>query len=63
MYPQSVLSKNKKNVTFFLQKITIFTAMKYCSILHGHVCIMSLGDNWNLEQVGIVTHGTGDPDN
>ena len=22
-------------------KITIFTAVKYCSILHGHVCVMS----------------------
>ena len=23
-------------------KITIFTAVKYCSILHGHVCVMKL---------------------
>ena len=35
-----VLSKNKKNVTFFHLKITIFTAVKYCSILHGHVCVI-----------------------
>ena len=35
-----VLSKNKKNVTFFHLKITIFTAVKYCSILHGYVCVM-----------------------
>ena len=35
-----VLSKNKKNITFFQLKITIFTAVKYCSILHGHVCVM-----------------------
>ena len=21
-------------------KITVFTAVKYCSILHGHVCVM-----------------------
>ena len=37
-----VLSKNKKNVSFFHLKITIFTAVKYCSILHGHVCVMYL---------------------
>ena len=33
-------AKNKKNVTIFHLKITIFTAVKYCSILHGHVCVM-----------------------
>ena len=35
-----VLSKNKKNSTIFHLKITTFTAVKYCSILHGHVCVM-----------------------
>ena len=35
-----VLSKIKKYLTFFHMKITIFTAVKYCSILHGHVCVM-----------------------
>ena len=36
-----VLSQNKKNITFFFhQKFFIFTAMKYYSILHGHVNLM-----------------------
>ena len=36
-HPRSILSKHKKNITFFYLKITIFTAVKYCSILHGDV--------------------------
>ena len=36
----NVLSKNKKKIKFFYLKITIFTTVKYCSILHGHVCVM-----------------------
>ena len=42
VYPVTinVLSKNKKNIPFFHRKITIFTAMKYRSILHGLVCII-----------------------
>ena len=41
MYPQSIfLSKNKKNITIFHLKIIIFTAVKYRSILHGHVGVM-----------------------
>ena len=36
----NVLSKNKKNNKKFHLKINIFTAVKYCCILHGHVCIM-----------------------
>ena len=36
----NVLSKNKKNIKKFHLKIIIFTAVKYCSILHGHVCVM-----------------------
>ena len=27
----------------FEPKIVILTAVKYCSILHGHVCVMHLG--------------------
>ena len=30
---------------FFPLKITIFTAVKYCCILHGHVCIMPSEDS------------------
>ena len=33
------MSKNKKNIFFHL-KIHIFTAVKYCCILHGCVCVM-----------------------
>ena len=35
-----VWSKNKNNIKIFHLKIIIFTAVKYCSILHGHVCVM-----------------------
>ena len=37
-----VLSKNKKNIRIFHLKIIIFIAVKYCRILHGHVCVMTL---------------------
>ena len=37
VYPQSVLSKNKKNINIFLLKIFIFTTLKNLCILHGHV--------------------------
>ena len=40
-----VLNKNKKNIRIFRLKINIFTAVKYCCILHGRVCIMS--DPWD----------------
>ena len=35
------LSKNKKYRIFHL-KITIFTALKYYSMLHGDVCVMPM---------------------
>ena len=41
MYPTiNILSNNKKNITIFHLKIDIFTAIKYCCILYGHVCVM-----------------------
>ena len=41
MYPQSMLrAKIRKNITFFHLKIIIFTAVKYCSILHGRICVI-----------------------
>ena len=30
-----------KNITIFHLKIIIFTVVKYCNILHGHVFVMS----------------------
>ena len=36
------LSKNKKNINKFHLKMNIFTAVKYCCILHGRVCVMSI---------------------
>ena len=40
----NVLSKSKKNnITMFHLKIIIFTAVIYCSILHGCVCVMLWG--------------------
>ena len=56
MYPQSMFwSKNKKNITTFHLKIVIFIAVKYCSILHGHVCVMQ-----NLQQC-ILLDTVGNP--
>ena len=41
VYPRSMFwAKIRKNITFIHLKIAIFTAVKYCSILHGHVCVM-----------------------
>ena len=41
MYPQSMFYVNMKNVIyFFYLKMYIFTAVKYCCILHGHVFVM-----------------------
>ena len=36
----NVLSKNKKNIKKIHLKINIFTAVKYCCILHGPVFVM-----------------------
>ena len=35
-----VLSENKKNIFFSHLKIIVFTAVKYCSLLHGRVLVM-----------------------
>ena len=40
MYSQSMFEQNKKNVTIFHLKIIIFTAVKNCCILYGHVFVM-----------------------
>ena len=40
MCTHNVLSKHEKNVIIFCLKIEIFTAVKYCCILHGCVCVM-----------------------
>ena len=43
MYPQSMFfSKNMKNIEQFHLKMNIFTAVKYCCILHGRVCVMHI---------------------
>ena len=34
--------KIRKNITIFHLKIIIFIAVKYCSILHGHVCVLTV---------------------
>ena len=40
LYPRSIfLSKNKKNTTIF--HLIVFTAVKYCRILHRRVIVMS----------------------
>ena len=49
----NVLSKNKKNITFFHLKIIIFTAVKNRCILHGRVFVMFAkfqGDSHKLGQ-------------
>ena len=35
-----VLSKIRKNIKNFHLNIIICTAVRYCSILHGHICVM-----------------------
>ena len=40
MYPQSSFRAIKKRIIIFHLKINIFTAVKYCCILHGRVCVM-----------------------
>ena len=40
MYQQSMFYSKKKNIKIFHRKINIFTAVKYCCILHGRVCVM-----------------------
>ena len=41
VYPQSMFwAKMRKNIAFSYVKIISFTAVKYCNILHGHVCVM-----------------------
>ena len=52
----NVLSKNKKNIKTIHLKMNIFTAVKYCCILHGRVCVMP-GDIF-LALSGTVTHLT-----
>ena len=37
-----VLSNSKKNIKIFHLKIIVFTAVKYCSILHRRVCVMTV---------------------
>ena len=32
----------KKNKIYFYLKINIFTAVKYCCILHGRVCVIQV---------------------
>ena len=40
MYPQSMFSKNKKNMIFFPVKIFYFYNQKNFCILHGGVSVM-----------------------
>ena len=45
------MSKNKKNIKKIHLKMNIYTAVKYCCILHGHVC------NVFLEFLGMAQTG------
>ena len=43
MYPQSMfLANDKKNIKKIHLKMNIFTAVKYCCILHGRVFVMKV---------------------
>ena len=55
------LSKNKKKIYIFHLKINIFTAVKYCCILHGRVCVINLeqndrqvNSNFNANQITVM---------
>ena len=52
----NVLSKNKKNIIFFHLKINIFTAVKYCCILHGCVCVMWIGSHSDARLYQTTVH-------
>ena len=54
VYPQSVLSKNKKTITFFQLKIIVFTSVKYRSILHRHVCVMVFCITWTQQYAHVI---------
>ena len=44
-----------KIITFFHVKITIFTSVKNCSILHGRVCVMGSNvDGWRDSILGFI---------
>ena len=40
----NVLEQKKKDIIIFHLKINIFTAVEYCCILHGCVCVMISSD-------------------
>ena len=54
-----VLSKNKKNITFFHLKIANFTAVKNRNILHRRVFVMNLNIKQQLYTYIHVTHLAG----
>ena len=47
------MSTNKKNIKFFHLKMNIFTAVKYCCILHGHVFVMKDTERLKLAEASL----------
>ena len=50
MYPQSMFLAKIRTYNNFHLKIIVFTAVKYCSILHRHVCVMII--DFDINQTG-----------
>ena len=56
VYPRFMFLANIRKISLFYLKIAIFTAVKYCSKLHGHVCVIewsaqmlpNIANNWNI---------------
>ena len=55
MYPQSMIYSKRENIIIFHLKMNIFTALKYCCILHGRVCVMCSPSNLKDDDEN-VTH-------
>ena len=47
-----------KTIKIFHLKIIVFTAGKYCSILHRRVCVMKQGFLWDLEAEVKINYNT-----
>ena len=58
-------SKNKKNITIFHRKIIVFTAVKYCSILHRRVLShrhFELIEKYHVSQKKLMQQGICNPE-
>ena len=53
--PSLFWAKKREKYHFFHLKITILTAVKYCSILHDQVCTMTFSDLLEQKNLSVIT--------